>query len=132
MVRRNLPKLESLLLTLRDGEWHDISEIAELLKVSEERLREIVRFLASANMIGYNEEEGLVKIEQNWKTLFITGEEQDATQELGKTAVGTVIIPPEKTIIIQDTRITNLTDKSLELELKIDTKLREVAINTVR
>lgn len=127
-----MSKLENLLLALRDGGWHDISEIADVLKVSEERLKEIVRFLASANMIGYDGERGLVRIKQNWKTLIITEEEHDAAQELGKTAIGTVIIPPEKTIVIQNARITNLTEKSLELELRIDTKLREIAINTVK
>jgi len=120
------------LLALQDGEWHSISELTGALKISEERLEEILRFLANANMVGYDVEKKLVKIKQNWKTLLITEKERDAAERSDKMAIGTVIIPPEKTIVIQDTRITNLTDRSLELELKIDKKLREIAINTVR
>jgi len=127
-----LSTLENLLFVLRDGEWHDISELTEVLKISKEHLEEILGFLSSANMIGYDAKNKLARIKQNWKTLIITEEERDAARELGKTAIGTVIIPPEKTVVIQDTRITNLTDKSLELELRIDTKLREIAINTVK
>ncbi|RLC74427.1 MAG: hypothetical protein DRI61_16645 [Chloroflexi bacterium] len=127
-----MSKFESLLLALQDGEWHSISELTGALKISEERLEEILRFLANANMVGYDVEKKLVKIKQNWKTLLITEKERDAAERSDKMAIGTVIIPPEKTIVIQDTRITNLTDRSLELELKIDKKLREIAINTVR
>jgi len=108
-----------------------MSEIANALNIPEERLEEIVRFLAQASMIHHDTKNRSVKIKQNWKTLLIIGEELKINGS-DKTAIGTIIIPPEKTIIIQDTSITNLTEKSLELELRIDTKLREIAINMVK
>lgn len=47
------------------------------------------------------------------------------------TAVGTIIIPPQKTIIIQNTQIANLTDVPLELEVRVDKKISEIAINKI-
>ena len=43
-------------------------------------------------------------------------------------ALGTIIIPKEHTIIVQNTRISNLTEEELELEIKMDKKIKEIAI----
>ncbi len=131
MGEKYLSKLENLLRVLENGEWHDLSTIADTLSVSEEYLRDIARFLASIDILQYNKERAAVRIKQKWKTLLIDEGEPDL-EGLDRTAIGTIIVPPEKTIVIQNTSITNLTDKSLELELKIDAKLREIAINTVK
>jgi hypothetical protein len=57
---------------------------------------------------------------------------QKETQEQPTATVGTIIIPPQKTLMIQSTRITNLTDTSLELNVSINKKIREIAINKIK
>jgi len=46
--------------------------------------------------------------------------------------VGTVIIPPKGTITIQDITIRNLTDIDLELWVRLNEKLKELAVSKVR
>ena len=128
-------KLEKLLTLLGDGEWHTQEEVVNALQIPKEKAQTITRFLAEADLIILNEEANQVKLNQNWKTLIINQKEQGAETEaqmrLENTAVGTIIIPPQKTIVIQNTQITNLTDISLELEIRVDKKLKEIAISKI-
>jgi hypothetical protein len=126
-----LRQLRNLLDALGDNKWHEIGKVANTLGVSEKHLKETASFLSSAGILQYDDERGLIKIKENWKTLLIS-EENYETKGLDKTAIGTIILPPEKTVTIQNTNITNLTNQTLELELKINTKLREIAINTIK
>ncbi|MBS7281302.1 MAG: hypothetical protein KIH09_15910 [Candidatus Freyarchaeota archaeon] len=129
-------KLEKLLALLSDNVWHNIPDIAKNLEIPQEKTNQIVTFLAQADMIQHNPATNQIKINQNWKTLIINQKEnpQEQTQtqtQQETTAIGTIIIPPQKTLIIQCTRITNLTDTSLELEIRINKKLNEIAINKI-
>ncbi|MEM3705915.1 MAG: hypothetical protein QXX59_08395 [Candidatus Bathyarchaeia archaeon] len=131
-------KLEKLLDLLSDNVWHNITDIAKNLEIPQEKANQIVTFLAQADMIQHNPATNQIKLNQNWKTLIINQKEnpqetqaQTQTPQETATAVGTIIIPPRKTLIIQCTRITNLTDTSLELEIRINKKLNEIAINKI-
>jgi len=126
-------KLEKLLTLLGDGEWHTQEEVVNVLQTPKEKVQAITRFLAEADLMIRDEETNRVKLNQNWKTLIINQKEQEteAQAPLENTAVGTIIIPPQKTITIQSTHITNLTDKSLELEIRVDRGLKEIAIGKV-
>jgi hypothetical protein len=127
-------KLEELLNLLGDNVWHNIDEMAKTLEISQDKLQQIVKFLTEADMIQHNSATNQIKLNQNWKTLIINQKEpnQETQTQPGTTAVGTIIIPPQKTLIIQCTRITNLTENSLELEIRINKKLNEIAINKVK
>ena len=129
-------KLEKLLALLNDNVWHNIKEVAETLQIPQEKAQKIIEFLTEADMIQHNPTTNQIKLNQNWKTLIINQKETSPTQtqtpqEIAATAIGTIIIPPQKTLIIQCTRITNLTDTSLELEIRINKKLNEIAINKI-
>ncbi|MEM3597239.1 MAG: hypothetical protein QXJ53_03850 [Candidatus Bathyarchaeia archaeon] len=131
-------KLEKLLALLSDNVWHNITDVAKTLEIPREKANQIVAFLAQADMIQHNPATNQIKLNQNWKTLIINQKEnpqepqtQAQTPQQETTAVGTIIIPPQKTLIIQCTRITNLTDTSLELEIRINKKLNEIAINKI-
>ena len=126
-------KLEKLLTLLGDGEWHTQEEVVNVLQTPKEKVQAITRFLAEADLMIRDEETNRVKLNQNWKTLIINQKEQETEAQvpLENTAVGTIIIPPQKTITIQSTHITNLTDKSLELEIRVDRGLKEIAIGKV-
>lgn len=124
-------RLERLLSLLSDNVWHNVDEVTEIMDIPQDRLQQLIRFLADADLIQYNYATNQVRINQDWKTLYANqkAQVQGNSEEM---AVGTIIIPPQKTLIIQCTRITNLTDASLELEVRIDKKLREIAISRVR
>ncbi|MEM3873688.1 MAG: hypothetical protein QXU45_00930 [Candidatus Bathyarchaeia archaeon] len=125
-------KLEKLLALLNDNLWHNINEVAETLQIPQEKAQKIVELLTEADMIQQNPKTNQIKLNQNWKTLIINQKETNTTQETPTaTAIGTIIIPPQKSLIIQCTRITNLTDTSLELEIRINKKLNEIAINKI-
>ncbi|MEM0006663.1 MAG: hypothetical protein QXR89_00125 [Candidatus Bathyarchaeia archaeon] len=130
-------KLEKLLALLNDDLWHNIKEVAETLQIPPEKAQKIVEFLTEADMIQHNPTTNQIKLNQNWKTLIINQKETPNTAQAQQetataaTAIGTIIIPPQKSLIIQCTRITNLTDTSLELEIRINKKLNEIAINKI-
>jgi predicted transcriptional regulator len=124
-------KLEKLLALLNDNVWHNIKEVAETLEIPQEKAQKIIEFLTQADMIQHNPTTNQIRLNQNWKTLIINQKETTLTPQETTTAIGTIIIPPQKSLIIQCTRITNLTDTSLELEIRINKKLNEIAINKI-
>jgi hypothetical protein len=125
-------KLEKLLNLLSDNVWHNIDEIAKTLEIPQDKLQQIIKFLTETDLIQHNPATNQIKLDQNWKTLIINQKETNPETQQETSAVGTIIIPPQKTLIIQCTRITNLTDNSLELEIRINKKLDEIAINTIK
>ena len=49
-----------------------------------------------------------------------------------KLAVGTIIVPPKGSITIQDVVIRNLTDIELEFWVRLNEKLKELAVSKIR
>jgi hypothetical protein len=127
-------KLEKLLASLGDNVWHNIDEIAKTLEIPLDKLQQVIKFLTETDIIQHNQATNQIKLDQNWKTLIINQKETNPETQTQpeQTAVGTIIIPPQKTLIIQCTRITNLTDNSLELEIRINKRLNEIAINKIK
>jgi len=127
-------KLEKLLASLSDNVWHNTNEMAKTLEIPQNKLQQIITFLAENELIQHNPTTNQIKLNQNWKTLYINQKEPNLQTQAPPetTAVGTLIISPQKTLIIQCTRITNLTDNSLELEIRINKKLKEIAINKIK
>lgn len=122
-------KLQSLLGLLSDNVWHNIDETAKTLKIPQKRFRQVIALLKEKDLVHHNRATNQIRLSQNWKTLLIN---QKETQEQPTATIGTIIIPPQKTLMIQSTRVTNLTDTSLELEVSIDKKIREIAINKIK
>ena len=46
--------------------------------------------------------------------------------------MGTIIIPPKESVTIQDVVIRNLTDIDLEFWVRLNQKLRELAVSKIR
>jgi hypothetical protein len=127
-------KLEQLLTLLSDNVWHNTDEMAKTLEIPQNKLQQVIKFLTETDIIQHNPATNQIKLGQNWKTLIINQKEPNTETQTPPetTAVGTIIIPPQKTLIIQCTRITNLTDNSLELEIRINKKINEIAINKIK
>jgi hypothetical protein len=112
-----------------------VDEITKTLEIPQDKLQQTIKFLTETDLIQHNPATNQIKLSQNWKTLILNQKEpnpETQTANTETTAVGTIIIPPQKTLIIQCTRISNLTDNSLELEIRINKKLNEIAINKVK
>lgn len=125
-------KLEKLLSLLSDNVWHNIPETAKTLQIPQNKFQRIINFLTETDIIQHNSATNQIKLNQNWKTLFINQNEPPAETKTETQTVGTIIIPPQQTLTIQCTRITNLTDINLELEIRINKKLHEIAINKIK
>jgi len=127
-------KLDELFDLLGDSRWHELSRITTALQIPENKLNQIVNFLAEANLIQHHPQTNQIKLDQNWKALLINSRETDTETltNLRKTAFGTIIIPSQQTLMIQSTCITNLTDTSLELGIRTDGKLNEIVIDKVK
>jgi hypothetical protein len=127
-------KLEELLALLSDNVWHNTDETAKTLEIPQDKFQQIIKFLTETELIQHNPATNQIKLDQNWKTLIINQKEPnpEAQTPPEQTAVGTIIIPPQKTLLIQCTRITNLTENSLELEIRINKKINEIAINKIK
>lgn len=137
-IRQRMPvlsaKLEKLLSHLNDNVWHNVDEVVNVLEIPQNKFQQIIKLLTETDMIYYNSATNQIKLNQDWKMPFIIHKETNPETpiQLENAAVGTIIIPPQKTLIIQCTRITNLTDTSLELEIRIDKKLSEIAITKLQ
>jgi hypothetical protein len=127
-------RLERLIALLSDNVWHSINEMAQTLEIPQDKLQQIITLLTETDLIQHNPATNQIKINQNWKTLAINQKQTNSETQTPPetTAVGTIIIPPKQTLIIQCTRITNLTDNSLELEISITKRIREIAINKIQ
>jgi len=125
-------KLEKLLASLGDNVWHNIDEMAKTLEIPQDKLQQIIKLLTETDLIQHNQATNQIKLNQNWKTLIINQKETNPETQQETSAVGTIIISPQKTLVIQCTRITNLTDNSLELEIRINKRLNEIAINKIK
>ena len=121
-----MPKMEKLIELLKDGKWHSLEEISEKTEASPEKLEELLKTLSEYQLIRYDRELKAAKLNLSWKKLEV--EEKTKEQKEEKMALGTIIIPKEHTIIVQNTRISNLTEEELELEIKMDKKIKEIAI----
>ena len=53
-----------------DGKWHDISEVAAALQITEEKTSMIARFFTRYNFIKFNEYDKIVKIDTKVRKLF--------------------------------------------------------------
>jgi hypothetical protein len=126
-------RLEKLLSLLTDNVWHSTDEIATALNIPQPKIQQIITLLAETELVQHNPATNQIKINQNWKTLLTNPAQQNPEQQTPTTlAICTMIIPPQQTLIIQCTRITNQTDTSLELGIRMDNRIREIAINKIK
>jgi len=114
---------------IKDGEWHSVEELSDELGLRTSRLTKLSKFLSGHGLLKYEEEDGKIRIKPMWKLLLPEhGELTERTHAESKTTLATFIIPPETTIDVQSTHISNISNVEVEVSLRIDNKIREVAI----
>lgn len=122
-----MSKLSLFFKLIKDNSWHSINELSKTLNVQPNRLSEMSKLLSEHNLIEYRQDTEEVKINPKWK--FICEEYDEQVEQ--NQSIGTIIISPEKSVNLQGTTITNLTDAALELNVKVDKEIKEITISRI-
>ena len=118
------PIAGKILETISNGSWHNLKDVAESLKASIEDVTDKVSTLSESGILVYDEKTNKVKLSQ-----WLLELEEKAETAGKKSAVGSIILPPEGQVSIQSIVISNFLDKPVELGIRTDTKLREISIS---
>lgn len=110
---------------MKDGSWHTLDEMSQQLGIEASKLAEFSRFLYEHGLLKYDDKSNRIRIEPVWRLLLPEGDESPEP----KTTIATFIIPSETSIDVQSTRLSNLGNVEVEVSLRIDTRIKEVAIN---
>jgi F0F1-type ATP synthase gamma subunit len=62
--------IEKFFGILKDGEWHDLTEISVQIEVQTNKLTELSQFLSKRCIIIYEEEANKIKIKPEWQNLL--------------------------------------------------------------
>jgi hypothetical protein len=62
--------IEKFFKTLKDGEWHDLSDLSVQIEVQTNKLTELSQFLSKHGIIIYEEKAHRIKIEPEWQNLL--------------------------------------------------------------
>ena len=60
-------KMAEVLEMLEDGRWHTLKEIREKIKLSENKIQQIVEFLKGYGFVLMDEEKGWIKLDETVK-----------------------------------------------------------------
>jgi predicted transcriptional regulator len=110
-----------LLTIIKEEETCNVKKLAKRLEIPTAQLEKIVNDLREHDLVEYDEQTGEVKLPP-----WLVNIEKEA--EKIKPATGTIILPKNQEITIQDVVIGNFTDKELELNIRLKMKLKEIAI----
>jgi len=123
----NSMSMDKLLTTIKDGKWHNIDQLAAQFGLAPEKLIKLSELLSQRQFLTYEDERRRIRLEPLWKLLLPEEEEPPDSER----AVATLIIPPESSITVQSTHISNLSNIELEVNLRINRKkIEEIAIKT--
>jgi len=113
-----------LLYMIDDGEWHTLTEVAKELEWSVQKVLKVTKYLVQGRFIHYEEQTEKVKL-QPWVRKFPRGE----WVKPGKRSTGTVLIPSDGSVTLQETVIYNTLEAEVEVTFMVlDEKLAELQI----
>ncbi len=115
--------IERFFASIKDGGWRGIDDLARELGIQTSKLTKLSKLFSDYGLIKYEQEARRIRIDPLWKLLLPEEEPNEP-----KTIVATLIIPPQTTIDFQSTHISNISNFELEVTLRIDEKIKEVAI----
>ena len=122
-----MSKLDDFLNLIKDGTWHSLNQLSKELSLPNEQLAKISEILSEQGIIQYREEAGLIKVDLESSSIISENDPEEKIEH--KPTVGTLIIPSQESVTIQNVRITNVTQKEVELWIRICKKLIEIAIS---
>jgi len=125
-------KLDSFFNIIKDGTWHSLTQLSKKLFLPTEQLAKTSEILSEQGLIEYQEEAKLVKANLQWNFILFEDDNDDDLEEEKaehKPTVGTVIVPSQESVTIQNVQITNVTEKEVELWIKVCKKSTKIAIS---
>jgi len=124
-----LSKLDSFFNLIKDGTWHSLTQLSKELSLPNEQLAKISEILSEEGLIQYREEAGLIKVDLESSSILSENDPEEKVEH--KPTVGTLIIPSQESVTIQNVQITNVTEKEVELWIKVRKEFTEIAIGKI-
>ena len=121
---KNMLTTTDILSTIEEQKTHDIKQLAKNLEIPIEQLEKILKELREHNIVQYDQQTGKTTLSP-WLTNI------NKEIENTKPATGSLILPKNKEIKIQDITIGNFTEKDLELSIRLKAKTKEIAISEI-
>jgi len=115
--------IDKFFAAIKNGGWHSIDELSDKLGISTSKLEKLSKFLSERGLITYQEKNRRIKIQPLWRLLLPEEQPNDP-----KAIVTTFMIPPQASIDVQSTHISNISNVELAVSLRIDNKIKEVTI----
>ena len=116
--------VDTLFTAIKNGTWHSIDGLSNQLAIPIEKLKELSRFLSDSGVIKYEENNSRIKMQPDWTPLLSIEETPKTPQNI----IASFIIPPHASIDIKSTHISNMSNVEIEINLRIDNKIREMTI----
>jgi hypothetical protein len=113
-----------ILETISNGSWQSLKDLAGRLKASVEDIKDEVNTLSRFGVLVYNEKAGKVRL-----SAWVQNFKEKAETAGKKSAVGSIILPPEGYVSIQNIVVSNFLDKPVELGIRTGAKLKEISIS---
>jgi hypothetical protein len=115
--------IDKFFAAIKNAGWHSIDELSDKLAISTSKLEELSKFLSERGLIKYEEKKRRIKIQPLWRLLLPEEQPNDP-----KATVTTFIVPPQASIDVQSTHISNISNVELAVSVRIDNKIRDVTI----
>jgi biotin operon repressor len=115
--------IDKFFAAIKNGGWHSIDELSDKLGISTSKLEKLSKFLSERGLITYQEKNRRIKIQPLWRLLLPEEQPNDP-----KAIVTTFMIPPQASIDVQSTHISNISNVELAVSVRIDNKIRDVTI----
>ncbi len=113
-----------ILSAVEEEGRYKLETLAKKLQIPPKQLERILQDLSRHNLLEYDQKCGEVKL-ASWLA------EINREMENLKPAVGTIILPKNQKINLQDIVIGNFTEQDLELNVRLNAKIKEIAISKI-
>jgi hypothetical protein len=67
--------IETFFTAIKDGVWHELNELSTQLDIPLIKLIELSKFLSNNNLIEYEENKQMIKLNPLWESLLPIGED---------------------------------------------------------
>lgn len=120
-----MSKLDDFFDMIKNGTWHNLDKLSQDLELTEEKLMEMAKFLSQLGFIKLGQEDTWVKISPKWRSVIF---EEDIEE---RPIIGTIIVPPAQSLLIQNTKISNEIGETIEFSISIGRDLMKLAVTRI-
>jgi hypothetical protein len=123
-----LQGIDSFFTQIQDGAWHSLKTLSGNSEPQRKRLEKLAQLLAKPDIVEYLPRKGQIRMKKKWQRLLKNTNE---AKRDGKAAVGTIVLLPQGTIRVQGVQMTNLLGTEIEINIKVNKTLEEIALSLV-